>query len=53
MTLASAFHGYYNKHKVITDNKDLTLARLCLVFAVKKVIKNSLFLFGISAPDSM
>ncbi len=53
MTLASAFHGYYNKHKVITEDKDLTLARLCLVFAVKKVIGNSLFLFGVSAPDSM
>ncbi len=53
MTLASAFHGYYNKHKVITDNKELTLARLSLVLGVKKVIRNALTLLGVSAPERM
>jgi arginyl-tRNA synthetase len=53
MTLASAFHGYYNKHKVITDNGELTLARLSLVLCVKKVIRNGLALLGVSAPERM
>ena len=53
MALASAFHGYYNKHKVITDNESLSLGRLCLVSAVKKVIRNGLALLGVSAPERM
>jgi arginyl-tRNA synthetase len=53
MSLASAFHGYYNKYKVITDKKDLTQARLSLVLGVKKVIRNGLMLLGVSAPERM
>lgn len=53
MTLASAFHGYYNKHKVITEETSLSMARLCLVSAVKKVIRNALELLGVSAPERM
>jgi len=53
MTLASAFHGYYNKHKVITENTQMTLARLSLVLGVKKVIRNGLELLGVNAPERM
>lgn len=53
MNLASAFHGYYNKHKVITDNSELTNARLCLVLSVKKVIRNGLKILGVKAPERM
>ena len=53
MTLASAFHSYYNKHKVITDDRELSAARLFLVGAVKKVIRNGLTLLGVSAPERM
>jgi arginyl-tRNA synthetase len=53
MSLASAFHGYYNKHKVITEDKELSCARLSLVLAVKKVIRNGLCLLGVSAPERM
>ncbi len=53
MALASAFHAYYNHHKVITDDKPLSLARLSLVLAVKKVIRNGLGLLGVSAPEKM
>ncbi len=53
MTLAAAFHAYYNRHKVITEDTELTLARLSLVLAVKKVIRNGLFLLGVSAPERM
>jgi len=53
MNLASAFHSYYNKYKVITEDKELTLARLSLVLGVKKVIRNALTLLGVSAPERM
>ncbi len=53
LTLASAFHGYYNKHKVITDDPALSMARLSLVLAVKKVIRNGLALLGVDAPERM
>lgn len=53
MSLASAFHAYYNKHKVITEDQELTQARLSLVLSVKKVIRNGLALLGVSAPERM
>ncbi len=53
MSLASAFHVYYNRHKVITADSSLSQARLCLVMAVKKVIRNGLALLGVSAPERM
>ncbi|MBU1342426.1 MAG: arginine--tRNA ligase, partial [Proteobacteria bacterium] len=53
MTLAAAFHGYYNKHKVISDDTEQTLARLSLVLGIKKVIRNGLTLLGVSAPERM
>ncbi|GBC62879.1 arginine--tRNA ligase [Desulfonema ishimotonii] len=53
MELAAAFHAYYNKHKVLTDDPDLTGGRLYLVLAVRKVIRNGLSLLGVSAPEKM
>ncbi|MBF0201946.1 MAG: arginine--tRNA ligase [Desulfamplus sp.] len=53
MSLASRFHAYYNQHKVITDHRELSLARLFLVSAVKIVIGNALGLLGVSAPERM
>ena len=53
MTLASSFHAYYNQHKVIMEDKPLSLARLSLILAVKKVIRNGLSLLGVSAPERM
>ncbi|MCG8566938.1 MAG: hypothetical protein MI747_17840, partial [Desulfobacterales bacterium] len=53
MTLAQAFHGYYNKHKVVTEDAELSTARLSLVLSVKKVIRNGLTLLGVQAPERM
>ncbi|HGY12025.1 MAG TPA: arginine--tRNA ligase [Desulfobacterales bacterium] len=53
MNLASEFHGYYNKHKVIGDDIKIVKARLSLVLAVKKVIRNGLTLLGVTAPERM
>ena len=53
MDLAAAFHAYYNKHRVLTDDPKLADGRLYLVLAVQKIIRNGLNLLGVSAPDSM
>ena len=53
MNLASCFHAYYNKHRVLTDDPILSRARLYLVLAVQKVIRNGLALLGVSAPEKM
>ena len=51
--LATAFHSYYNKTRVITDDKELTLARLSMVDATRIVVTNALKLLGISVPERM
>jgi arginyl-tRNA synthetase len=53
MDLASTFHTYYNKHRVLVDDPLLRCGRLNLVLAVQKVIRNGLTLLGVSAPDKM
>ena len=51
--LAMCFHKFYAKHKVITDNIELTASRILLVKAVQIVLKNGLTVLGISAPKRM
>ena len=52
--LAQAFTNFYEKQHVIDkENKELTQARLALVSATQKTIKNGLNLLGISAPEKM
>lgn len=53
MELAACFHSYYNRHKVLGDDPVLSMGRLYLVCAVKKIIQNGLALLGVSAPESM
>lgn len=51
--LAATFHSYYNKQKVVVDDKAETLARLALVNCVRTVVANGLGLLGLSAPEKM
>ena len=51
--LASEFHSFYNSNRVICDDKDLMKSRLCLIFAIKTVLKNALDILGVSAPEKM
>lgn len=51
--LASAFHYFYTRHRVITEDEEITRARLFLVQAVKIAIKDILDILGISAPEKM
>lgn len=53
LELVTAFHKFYEDYRVISDDKDLTQARLGLVLATKIVLKNTLDLMGISAPEKM
>lgn len=53
MNLAAAFHSYYNKCRVLSDDPVITKNRLFLVLAIKKVIRNGLKLLGVSAPEIM
>lgn len=53
MNLASLFHTFYNKHRVLSEDTELTQARLRLVMAVQTVIRNGLTLLGVSAPEKM
>ena len=51
--LASGLHSYYYKHRFITDDLNLTQARLCLVKGVKTVLHHGLNILGVAAPESM
>ncbi|HYT80291.1 MAG TPA: arginine--tRNA ligase [Actinomycetota bacterium] len=50
---AAAFHHFYTECRVITDDDDLTQARLWLSTATKYVIATALRLIGATAPESM
>lgn len=51
--LASEFHSFYNSTRVITDDIELTKARLALVWAFKTVLSNALTILAVSAPERM
>jgi arginyl-tRNA synthetase len=51
--LATEFHGYYTRHRVLSDDRALSAARLSLVAALKQVVTNALALLGVTAPDRM
>ncbi len=51
--LAGQFHSYYNKTKVVTDDRELSEARLYLLAVTRLILQNALTLLGISAPEKM
>ena len=53
LDMVSRFHGYYSRHRVISDDKALTLARLSLLDAIRITIRNGFELMGISSPEKM
>ncbi len=53
MDLAGQFHSYYNRHLVISDDPELTQARLWFAESLRIVFHNGLRLVGLSAPESM
>lgn len=51
--LASMFHNYYGKHRILTDNKEESSQRLSLIKTVNITIENALKLIGVKAPNKM
>ncbi|HVH65494.1 MAG TPA: arginine--tRNA ligase [Candidatus Acidoferrum sp.] len=51
--LAAAIHRFYKNCRVVTDDQELSAARLLLSRAAKTTIANALGLMGVSAPDRM
>lgn len=51
--LASMFHNYYAKHRILTNDLVLSSQRLSLIKAVAITINNGLNLIGVDAPNKM
>ncbi len=51
--LATVFHGYYNKCRVLGEDAGLMHTRCMLLRAVQVVLRNGLALLGIRAPEKM
>ena len=51
--VAADFHAYYNKFRIVDEDRALSGARLYLVRCVQTVLSNGLSLLGISAPERM
>ncbi len=51
--LASGFHHFYHDCRVITDDKNLSQARLTLVDCTRLVLANVLSIIGVSSPETM
>ena len=51
--MSAEFHKFYASCRVITDDQNLSTARLNLITAVKIVLGNGLGILGVSAPERM
>jgi arginyl-tRNA synthetase len=53
LDLAGEFHRYYNRQRVISEDMDLSRARLLLIENVQKTIRRGLEILGVDAPARM
>ncbi len=51
--LAGLFHSFYNSHRIIVEDEELSAARLALAGATRTVLANALNLLGVTAPERM
>ena len=51
--LSGYFHKFYSKCRVITDDNELTMSRIALIYATRTVLANGFRILGISAPERM
>ena len=51
--LAGDFHAFYNAERVLVEDEAVRNARLALLLAARQVLRNSLDLLGVSAPEKM
>ncbi len=52
-SLANDFHTYYNAHPFLASTPELRDARLALIDATRRVIRNGLLLLGVAAAETM
>ena len=50
---ATLFHKFYETHRVISEDKNVTKSRLALLKATQITLKNTLDLLGVSSPEKM
>lgn len=51
--VCGSLNRFYNVHRVLSDDAELTKARILLVDATRQVIKNGLHVLGMQAPERM
>lgn len=51
--IANSFHRFYEKHRVVSNDRDITKARLVLTKATQITLKNTFDLLGITALETM
>lgn len=52
-SVAGLFHKFYHECRVVTEDKELSQARLALCQATQIVMRNGLIVLGISVPEHM
>ena len=53
LEFAGEFHRYYNRNRVVSDDIDLSRARLLLLANIQKTIRRGLDILGVDAPMKM
>jgi len=51
--LAAAFHFFYTKCRVVSEDRELSEARMALSKATRTVLRSALAILGVSAPERM
>jgi len=51
--LAASYHSYYDAERILVDDEPVRLARLALVAATARVLRNGLAVLGVDAPQKM
>jgi arginyl-tRNA synthetase len=50
---AETFHKFYDRHRVLGTDEELTRARTALIDATQIILATGLWLLGVSAPETM
>jgi len=53
LDLAGEFHRYYNRFRILSEDRELTRARMLLVQVVQATIRRGLEILGVDAPMKM
>ena len=51
--LSALFHRFYNQCRVMTDDNEVTMSRIALIYATKTILANGFKILLISAPERM